>query len=55
MKPQRPQRPQRNALRTFKEYPLKDITEKIISCAIEVHSLLRPGLLENLYEEAMEH
>jgi GxxExxY protein len=51
----KPQRPQRNTLRTLKEYPFKDITEKIISCAIEVHSLLGPGLLENLYEEAMEH
>ena len=51
----KPQRPQRNALRTQKKYPLKDITEKIISCAIEVHSSLGPGLLENLYEEAMEH
>jgi GxxExxY protein len=40
---------------TLKEYPFKDITEKIISCAIEVHSSLGPGLLENLYEEAMEH
>ena len=51
----KPQRPQRNTLRTLKEYPFKDNTEKIISCAIEVHSLLGPGLLENLYEEAMEH
>jgi GxxExxY protein len=51
----KPQRLQRNTLRTLKEYPFKDITEKIISCAIEVHSLLGPGLLENLYEEAMEH
>jgi GxxExxY protein len=49
------QRPQRNTLSTLKEYPFKDITEKIISCAIKVHSLLGPGLLENLYEEAMEH
>ena len=51
----KPQRPQRNTLRTPKEYPLKDITEIIISCAIEVHSSLGPGLLENLYEEAMKH
>ena len=50
----KPQRTQRNTLITIKEYPHKDITEKIISCAIEVHSLLGPGLLENLYEEAME-
>ena len=51
----KPQRPQRNTWGTLKEYPFKDIAEKIISCAIEVHSLLGPGLLENLYEEAMEH
>jgi len=49
------QRPQKNTLRILKEYPFKDITEKIISCKIEVHSSLVPGLLENLYEEAMEH
>ncbi|MFA5032418.1 MAG: hypothetical protein WC614_05300 [bacterium] len=28
-----------------KEFPLKDIIEKIIACAIEVHSALGPGLL----------
>jgi len=33
-----------------KEFPSKDITEKIISCAIEVHSTLGPGLLESVYE-----
>ena len=36
-----------------KEFPLKDITERIISCAIEVHKTLGPGLLENVYEEAL--
>ena len=51
----KPQRAQRNTLKTLKEYPFKEITEKIISCAIEVHSSLGPGLLENFYEEAMEH
>ena len=51
----KPQRPQRNTLRTLKEYPFKEITEKIISCAIEIHSSLGPGLLENLYEKAMEY
>jgi len=35
------------------EYPFKDITEKIILCAIEVHSNLGPGLLESVYEEAL--
>ena len=34
---------------------LKDITERIISCAIEVHSTLGPGLLENVYEEVLLH
>lgn len=31
------------------------ITERIIGCAIEVHSHLGPGLLERLYEVAMIH
>jgi GxxExxY protein len=51
----KPQRPQRSTLRTQKKYPHKDITEKIISCAIKVHTTLGPGLFEKLYEEAMEH
>jgi len=37
------------------KYPHKDISEKIISCAIEVHNKLGPGLLESLYEEALAH
>ena len=37
------------------KYPFKDITEKIISCAIEVHSNLGPGLLESVYEEALAY
>jgi GxxExxY protein len=37
------------------EFPLKEETERIISCAIEVHSVLGPGLLEGLYEEALIH
>ncbi len=45
----KPQSTQRQTLRTLKEYPLRDITEKIISCAIEVHSLPGPGLLEYSY------
>jgi len=42
-------------LRNTLNYPFKDITEKIISCAIEVHSSLGPGLLESIYEEALAH
>lgn len=30
------------------------VTERIIAAAIEVHSILGPGLLEGLYEGAME-
>ena len=45
-------------LRTLKEYPLRDITEKIISCVpISRESTLITwvGLLENLYEEAIKN
>lgn len=44
-----------SSLCTPKEFPLKDITEKIIACAIEVHSALGPGLLESVYEEALAY
>ena len=37
------------------KYPLKEITEKIISSAIEVHTILGPGLLERVYEDALSH
>jgi len=50
-----PQSTQRNSLRTQKDFPLKDVTEKIISCAMEVHSTIGPGLLESIYEEALAH
>jgi GxxExxY protein len=40
---------------TSKDFPLKELSEQIISCAIEVHTLLGPGLLENVYEEALAH
>ncbi|HJW84916.1 MAG TPA: GxxExxY protein [Anaerolineae bacterium] len=32
---------------------LNRLTERIIGCAIEVHRHLGPGLLENVYEEAV--
>lgn len=38
-----------------KDFPLRDVTERIISCAIEVHSALGPGLLESVYEEALAY
>lgn len=31
------------------------MTEMIIACAIEVHRILGPGLLESIYEEALCH
>ncbi len=52
MKPQSTQRNNTLCSQKQKEFPLKDITDRIISCAIEVHKTLGPGLLENLYEEA---
>ena len=51
----RPQRAQRFSLCTPNEFPLKEIMGKVISCAIEVHSTLGPGLLGNVYEEALGH
>lgn len=34
---------------------LNHLSERIIGCAIEVHRALGPGLLERIYQEAMEH
>ncbi|MBI5816070.1 MAG: GxxExxY protein [Nitrospinae bacterium] len=33
--------------------PCSDLTETIISCAIEIHRCLGPGLLESAYEECL--
>ena len=33
----------------------KDLTSKIIECALEVHTILGPGLLEKVYEECLEY
>ena len=38
-----------------KEFPESDLTREIIACAMEVHSNLGPGLLENIYEQALIH
>ena len=32
-----------------------ELSEKIIGCAIEVHRILCPGLLESVYEDALCH
>ncbi|MCD4699028.1 MAG: GxxExxY protein [Phycisphaerae bacterium] len=37
------------------QYPEKELTEKIIGCAISVHRELGPGYLEILYERALAH
>ena len=34
---------------------INQITEKIIGCAIEVHKVLGPGLLESAYEECLDY
>ena len=49
MKPQRAQRNNTLCSQKQKEFPLKETTERIISCAIKVHKTLGPGLLENIY------
>ncbi len=49
----KPQRTRRNSLCSPEGFPLKDFTERIIRSAIEVHSILGPGLLESVYEETL--
>ena len=41
--------------RTFNDidYPLQDLTEKIIGAAVAVHRELGPGFLERVYENAL--
>jgi len=38
---------------TEKKYPDGDLTELIIGCAIQVHCVLGPGLLESVYEACL--
>jgi GxxExxY protein len=33
--------------------PINKVTERIIACAIEVHPVLRCGLIESVYQSAM--
>jgi GxxExxY protein len=49
------QKMQKDSIKTLGDPLSKELTEKIISSAMEVHSQLGPGLLENVYEEAMAH
>jgi len=35
------------------EYPEKNLTEKIIGAAIEVHKYWGPGLIESIYEKSL--
>lgn len=35
------------------EYKYEDVTHKIIGCAMDVHKILRPGLLESAYEACL--
>jgi GxxExxY protein len=37
------------------EFPQSEITDVVISSAIEVHRALGPGLLESVYQRALEH
>ena len=50
-----PQRMQKDFTKAPGDPLPNELTEKIISSAMEVHSQLGPGLLENVYEEAMAH
>jgi len=49
------QRMQRKSAENRRKAPSSELTERILSCAREVHSGLGPGLLETTYEEALAH
>ena len=36
------------------EFPQREVTEKVIGAAIEVHQLMGPGLLESVYQQSMQ-
>jgi GxxExxY protein len=38
-----------------RSYPEKELTEKIIGAAIDVHRSLGPGLLESIYEQCLAY
>ena len=46
---------QNDPMRVFeaRDYPEKDLTERIIGAAIEVHKQLGPGLLESVYQACL--
>ncbi len=40
-------------LKANEEYPCKEVAQRVIGAAIEVHRTLGPGLLESAYEECL--
>lgn len=39
----------------MKKHTIDEIASTVVNCAIEVHRILGPGLLESVYEVCMEH
>jgi GxxExxY protein len=44
-----------NPERTNNDYPLQELTSRIIGLGIEIHKILGPGFLEIVYKDAFEH